>query len=408
MTMRVMTIRVMLVLLVLTVAAAWALGRSHAASRPDLEPELGTLESLRAAFEQGDVLERSYRVHGFIQTMGPAEVEAASALIEHFNPWLVDGELRGFMSAWAAFDAPGALRWGLSRPRPFRRQAAGAAIDGWAFHDPEAARAALASLDPKTAPPDLEDHLVAGWLSGGRHGEVVEYIESRPRGLHRQRYTNLLTIELMRESPEAVTRWAEAVAHDAPGDYKSTAFQKAAHTLASADPVYASSWIEPHLSEAYAEGVPRLIGRRWLELDPEAALTWLASLPPGSQDKALRTTLLVWLGEAPDDAEAWVREASPAAGLDVPIEVMLSRERHDPEATVEWALRLHDPAVRTVSVLRFARRWLRRDKKAARRWIEQSDLEPAMKSLLDRRRRGARDRADAVPAEPGAGKAGGP
>ena len=159
--------RVMLtVLLLLTVAGAWALGRSHAAaSRPGLELELGTLESLRAAFEQKDVLERSYRFHGFVQLMGPAEVEAASALIERFSPWLVAGELRSFMIAWAAFDAPGALRWGLSRQRPFRPQAAGAAIDGWAFHDPEAARAAMEALDRSTAPPSLEEHLVAGWLS---------------------------------------------------------------------------------------------------------------------------------------------------------------------------------------------------------------------------------------------------
>jgi hypothetical protein len=211
---------------------------------------------------------------------------------------------------------------------------------------------------------------------------VVEYIESRTAGIPRQRYTNLLTIELMRESPDAVIRWAEGIANDAPGSYKSTAFQKAANILASTDPVRASEWIETHLDAAYAAGTPAVIGQRWLEIDPPAALEWLTSLPRGDHDKALRTTLLTWLNREPAYAADWVREASPAVGLDVPVELMISRDRHDPQAALDWAQRIHHPIAKRRAVLRLGRRWLRRDPDAAKHWLEQSELSPKMKSAV--------------------------
>lgn len=369
------------ILLVLTVAAAYALGRRHPIDS-GIDPDLATLASFRSAFEHGDALERSYRFHGFLQSMGRDDVAEAAELIDSWNPWLVSEELRNFMIAWTAFDPSAALEWGLSRSGSFRVQAAGAALDGWAFHDPVAARRAMQSLDPTTTPAGFEEHFVEGWLSGGRRDGVVEYIESQPAGLMRQRCTNLLTIELMRESPDAVIRWVEAVAEDAPGSYKSMAFQKAANILASVDPVRASKWIETHLDAEYAASAPAAIGQRWLEIDPPAALDWLASLTRGDHDKALRRTLLTWLNQAPEAAEAWLREESPAVGLDVPVDMMISRNRHDPQIAIEWAQRIHDPIAKRQAVLRLGRRWLRRDPETAKQWFEQSELSAKMKSAI--------------------------
>jgi hypothetical protein len=399
------------ILLILTLAGAYALGRmgglggrAEFGTEPGRESDLSSLASFRASLEQPDALERSYRFHGFLQTLSPDDVGEASEVIESRSPWLVQDELLNFMLAWTHFDAPAAFEWALSRSDPFREQASAAALEAWAFHDPVAARRALESLDSRAVPIPLEEFLVAGWLKGGQHDGVREYIMSQQPGTARQRYTNLLTIELMRDGSDAVVRWAEALPDDAPGSYKKMAFQKAASILATVDPVYTSRWIEAHLRHDYAAEAPGVIGRRWLEIDPPAALTWLASLPRGdANDRALQKTLRFWLNEAPEDAEAWVRATSEAGGGGAAIELMIARHAEDPPAAIGWARRIGDPVERSRTVLRLARAWHRRDPEASKRWIEESDLSPRMRSAVltpPSKRRGARDASEARGAGP--------
>ena len=372
------------ILLVLTLLGAYSLGRW--ASGPALacaDSDLSTLASFRGSLAQGDALERSYCFFGFLQTLSPDNVEPSSEILETWHPWLLEDELRSFMIAWTSFDAPGALEWGLSRSGVFRDEAAPAALEGWAFHDPEAARRALASLSSEVAPELLEEYFVAGWLRGGHHAGVVAYIESYPAGAARQRYTNLLTIEFMREGPEAVIDWVEAIPDDAAGAYKKMAFQKAGYILAQVDPVHAARWLEPHLEHGYSSSTPRVIARSWFAVDPPAALAWLASLPRGDQnEKLLRATLLGWLRKAPEEAEAWVRSSSPAEGLDVAVHLMIERNQDAPQTALDWAERIHDPAGRYRTVLLLARAWHRRDPEAVQQWLAQSELPEGMERAI--------------------------
>jgi hypothetical protein len=270
--------------LILSLAGAYGLGRlSVGAGEPGAGSnlDLASLASFRASREEPDALERSYRFHGFLQTLSSDDVGEASQVVEAWNPWLVEDELLNFMIAWARFGAPEAFGWARTRTGPFREQASAAALEAWAFHDPVAAGRALESVDAPSERAALEEYFVAGWLKGGHHDGVMEYIMGQPPGNARQRYTNLLTIELMRDGSDAVVRWAESIPDDAPGSYKQMAFQKAANILATVDPVQASRWIEPHLGQGYAQTAPVVIGRRWLEVDPPAARNWLASVGRG-------------------------------------------------------------------------------------------------------------------------------
>jgi len=369
------------ILLISTVAGAYALGRWQSVDRT-AEPQLATLASFRSAFEQGSVLERSYRFHGFVQAMSPRTVDEAAKVIEARRFGLDSDELTNFMIAWAAFDPGAALDWGLSRSGPFRERATSAALGGWAFHDPVAARGAFEELDPNLATAGLEEHLVSGWLKGGQHDGVAEYIESRPAGLERQRYTNLLTIEIMRDSPDAVIRWAESVADDSPDSYKYTAFQKAANIVAAVDPVRASKWVESNLGQDYAQGGVGVVSLRWLEVDPPAALGWLASLPAGEHDGAVKSAMRRWLNRAPEAAESWLLQATPAASLDVAVTMMLDRKGNEPASAIAWARRQSDRVTRYRSVLRIGRTWMRQDPEAAKTWLAQSKLSPDVKNAI--------------------------
>jgi len=386
------------ILLILTLAGAYALGRmgglggmgagsagsgTEAGRESESESDLSSMASFRASLEQPDALERSYRFHGFLQTLSPDEVAEASEVIESRSPWLVQDELLNFMLAWTDFDAPAAFEWALSRSGSFRKEASAAALEAWAFHDPVAARQALESVDPRVLPIPLGEFLVAGWLKGGHHDGVFEYIMGQRPGTGRQRYTNLLTIELMRDGADAVVRWAEAIPDDAPGSYKTMAFQKAANILASVDPVRASRWIETHLGRDYAAAAPRMIGRRWLEIDPPAAMAWLASLPREDEnDRALQTTLRIWLAKEPEAAESWVRAASEARGGRSAIDVMIARHAGDPPTAIGWAQQIADPADKARTMVRLGRAWCRREGEACRRWIEASELSPQMQSAI--------------------------
>jgi hypothetical protein len=251
----------------------------------------------------------------------------------------------------------------------------------------------------------LEESLVAGWLKGGHHDGVIEYITEQRPGTARQRYTNLLITELMRGGADSVIRWAEAIPDDAPDSYKTMAFTKAANILASVDPVGTSRWIEAHLRQDYAAESPGVIGRRWLEIDPPAALSWLASLPRGdANDKALLTTLRLWLNDAPEDAEAWVRSSAETGGGEAAIEMMITRHAEDPPTAIHWAQQIADPGDRARRLVRLGRAWHRREPEASKRWIEASELPPPMQSAIlnsPSARRGSGRRGD--PESSGAG-----
>jgi hypothetical protein len=372
--------------LILSLAGAYGLGRlSVGAGAPGAgtDLDLASLASFRASREELDALERSYRFHGFLQTLTADDVGEASQILEAWSPWLVEDELLNFMIAWARFAPPEAFEWARTRTGPFREQALAAALEAWAFHDPVTARQALESVAAARERVALEEYLVAGWLKGGHHDGVMEFIMAEPAGNARQRYTNLLTIELMRDGSDAVIRWAESIPDDAPDSYKRMAFQKAANILATVDPVQASRWIELHLDQSYAQKAPELIGRRWLEIDPPAARDWLASLPRDEASDDTRPSLPRALpSEAAQDSEAGVRPL-PEAGADAAsIAEMISRHADEPAKAIFWAEQISDPAERFRTILRLARAWHRSDPEATERWLAQSELPPAMHQAI--------------------------
>jgi len=177
-------------------------------------------------------------------------------------------------------------------------------------------------------------------------------------------------------------RWAEGVEEDAADSYKYTAFQKAANIVAAVDPPLAAEWVELHLDEDYAEGLPGVVAQRWMDVDPASALEWLASLPTEDHGEALKIALLGWLNQSPEAAEAWLVEATPESGLDIGVELMLARSGDDMQASIDWAQRLAAPVARNRSDLPIGRIWLRREPEAARTWLAESTLSPSVKNAI--------------------------
>jgi len=328
----------------LALACGVGLGRATA---PDRDAALSSIDSFRAALAEPDWLVRSYRFSGFLRDLSPSNLPEAVAAIEEQLPWLRTEELRIFMLAWVRFDPQAALDRALHWPKPFHRNASGAAVYAWAMQNPAAAQLAVSTVADADLQEFLEGRMLAGWTHGPFKQGASDYIASMPEGSRRFRYLSMLAWELSKEGPTQVHRWAEAVPDGDP-TYKAAVFLKAASTLAAIDPAGTAAWLAEHAGQPYSQGAMRVVVRSWALQDPAAALAWLAALAPGKRrDAGVFHAFEVWHREAPGDARRWLREATPDPALDPAVRLVVGELLGSaPEEALVWAGAIADPARR--------------------------------------------------------------
>ena len=364
----------------LTLVAAYVGGVS---SRGAADKDLSTVTSFKESLAERDVLIRSYGFGGFLPALNPDNLQEVLEILEENRNWLSRSELRNFMLVWTRFDSPGALNWALSHTGRFKDAAAAAAMWAWAFHDPTAAQHALNSLDAVDATSLIREEFVLGWLWGKKPG-AAEYIAQQPNGMARGKAMSALTVALMREGPESVIEWVDAIPEEVAGNYKSDAFQKAGIILAYVDPILASRWIEGHLDRSYSARTLSRIGSQWVEQDSPAALSWLTGLPPTEAvENAVISAFAVWLKRDLEAARGWLLSAAPAAGVDPAIQTLVRRDsRTEPGAALEWAQRIHDPTLRQQVLTRTGQDWFRTDPKAVTEWLSESELPEEIQTAI--------------------------
>ena len=341
------------------------------------------IEAFRDALAEPDWLERSAEMTRFLQQLGPENVGEALAALEPHLPWIPTDELRLFMLAWSRFDPAGALAHALALPRPFHRNASGAAIYAWAYRDPDAARVALEAVEDEDLRKFMAGRMVAGWAHGGHEHAISEYLSSLPKGPERFAYVGMLAWELSKRGPDAVADWAEGAPAAFPS-FKTAVFLKASTTLSSSDPAGTARWLGPYLDRPYTAGTLRVVARSWANRDPKAALDWLMTLPPSHQvEAAVSNAFRVWLSHDPELAREWLRVRMPDPALDPALAVMVARVRErSPGRALPWALAMSDPELRAKFVIRLGRRWLHNHPEPARAWLESNDLPPELRTAI--------------------------
>ena len=372
--------RTLAIAVVLAVAAGVAVGRLGAG--PSVSA-LAEPSSFRRGLAQADWLDRTHRLSSFLEQLGPGNLDPALAALEPELAWVTTDELRLFMLAWSRFDAPGALAWALALPRPFRRNASGAAIYAWAFRDPDAARAALARVEDPSLREFMEGRMVAGWAHTGRVRELTEYLSALPQGPRRFSFVGMIAWELSKQGPDAVIEWAE----DAPSAFsrfKQAVFLKASTTLASSDPASAAARLGPFLDRTYATGTLRVLARSWAQRDARATLAWLRELPEDPErNAAVSHAFRVWLSVTPDEAIDWLRREVPDPSLDPAIRVMVARVRtRSPARALQWSLELTDPSLRDEFVTRIGRTWYHAHTTAAENWLAGAQLPEGLEQAI--------------------------
>jgi hypothetical protein len=221
------------------------------------------------------------------------------------------------------------------------------------------------------------DNILRGW-DESVHDGALEYVERLGHGEDRQWGLYIVTRrKVLRDGPEAALAWAESLPDDDP-TFKLNAFRRVAAAAAAVDPAQAAAFAERHLDGPYAKGIPRRVGMRWLEHDPEAALLWLSSLPE-SQNRidGVIETFRTWRRLDKAASANWIQGREPEPWLDGALSVYAKGlVKTDPHEALRLAGQIHDTNLRNATVAVAAREWLVRDEAAGNAWLDQSSLSP--------------------------------
>jgi hypothetical protein len=311
------------------------------ASAPAQESELASVASFRRSLEDPDWLTRSHRFSAFLVGLKPENLPDALEALEPHLPGLLTDEFRMFMLAWSRFDPRGAFEHARAWPPQIRRNAGGAVMYAWGFRNPLEAVRELKNVRNVEMREFWAARMLAGWAHGEFRDSASDYIAKLPKSSARLAFLGTLAWEISKESPEAVMRWAEGVP-DNPPRFKQAVFLKAATTLAGIDAALAARWLRDHVDHDYAYDALLVTARSWALSDPRAAMSWLIELPPGKKRAAaVKDGFASWHRHAPNQAERWLRSASPAPAVDSAVRFMVEQARSEnPKAARKWAARI--------------------------------------------------------------------
>ena len=353
-----------------------------------------TSEQFRHALSNRDWAYRARVIGGYVTELDPQNLPEALAAVEDRKRWLSQDELRLFMGAWAAFDPSGAFERSLTWPDHTRNKGAAAVIYGWALYDPQAAHAAVMTVDDTSLQALLLDRIVAAWSHGENREGLTLYISELPEGPARDRLTRILIREILSEGHDAVMEWAEGIPVEYGVAFKSVAFAKAAGILAQDDHRIATDFVERNQGTSWSAGGYPAVARRWANKDPEAALAWARALPDDSgRALAVRTAFVQWQKTNPALAEKWLFAAEPGPELD-PARFVVARRltATSPREALELAQEMSDPAMKRESLATALSQWLQVDPTAANRWLAENPVPQAIRKQLRNKARSPRQR----------------
>ena len=127
-------------LIVAVLTAGLVLGCSRGTESDPARPSLNTL---RAALDERDELERTYLLTSYLRVLRPEDLPAVLAEVEKRRAGIDADEVRLIMLAWTRFDGPGAFAAARDWPTSWRSILMDQAMQAWGFNDGRAAHAEL-------------------------------------------------------------------------------------------------------------------------------------------------------------------------------------------------------------------------------------------------------------------------
>jgi hypothetical protein len=232
----------------------------------------------------------------------------------------------------------------------------GAALEGWASKDLQAASAYVDAVENKGDQISYRSHLIESLLAQGP-AQAMAYIQSLPEDdRSRARFVSMVTSDVLdRGIGEAIT-WMGSL----PEDLRGGAINEIAAAYAREDLDGAIAWASENTEDPKANKALAKVTGRWADMDPRAASEYLAELPA-------------------------------SVGKDAAVEGFATRlASEDPASAAVWATTIQDERLRQRTVSRIAQSWARSDEAAARAWIREQGL--SERSLTNGKRKQGKPR----------------
>jgi hypothetical protein len=364
----------------LTVAAAFAIGRSTAPTGSGPAPE-DLAAAIQAALGEPDVLDRAERTARLLQSLDPENVTEVVAVYDRMLNILGELAIRPVIAAWARFDPEAALDHTVRWPYKDKRElGAQAAIEAWALRDPDAALEAYERViehKPVLREVLLFD-LLTGWVYSGQGG-VEEYIANLQIGKLNDAISRVAAKTLRSGGVDALMRWVDSITgNDAyENKFKKKAFQRGSRMVARLNPERAAAWAMENRGQSYALDGPRIVAEQWGMRDGRAALEWVRNHPDEEvHHQAAREAFRTWWELDRAGAVEWL-ESETLTPFHDPIAIVYAKGlgHRAPAKAIAWCERVFDEKRRLGCLKKIASEWYRRDALAAETWLQQSPLD---------------------------------
>jgi hypothetical protein len=213
--------------------------------------------------------------------------------------------------------------------------------------------------------------VVALWAAEDSESALL-WLESNAQGLARLETLNNGVELWAARNPVAAAEWVDGMANDGS---KVTAAKSLVATWAETDPKQASAWVAGLPNGSIRDAAAAALANSWAKEDPEAASIWaFAQAEFNGNTELLISTIQTFTREAPQDAEAFLRDIVEAA--DAPAILtshVIARAETDPEATADWLANLSpsDPIYSSEYANSLMQVWAQSDSIAASEWLSQ-------------------------------------
>ncbi len=354
-------------------------------------------------------------VHHILNNWKRQHLEVAVVMLqqlpENFSPLVTFGVL----DAWGKNDPNAALEWVLAHPAPdgsgesrvdslmaeLTRQDPAAAIARWDAASAEQQGKWLPTLtrewaiqDPAAASRWAEQQWRLGHGIVGLVRGAESWIRTDAAGAAAFLKEVLPTVRQPSDRQELVQLWVTAEPSAAlgalrevvPAQGRDAVLSRLLPMAVAADPASVVAAVTGIRDPVLRGQTISNIGLQWSSRDPENALNWAVSLPPGSeQTAAIRSVYQVWSGNQFDSAKASLERLNSIQRDDALVGIIHERMNTSVAQAADLGLMVSDSQTRSELLGSVFQRWGRSNPAAAASWLETSPIPANLREALKSR-----------------------
>jgi hypothetical protein len=286
-----------------------------------------------------------------------------------------DQELSQLFESWAQQDPRSALSAAEKFSEPnLRETLTSSVVAGWVLREPEAAFAW--ATDPSRT--DRYGMIAVEKLAKAdpdRAMKLAAALPGRDESFYQQAYGTVIT------SVANEGRYADArkMVESIPSPViREQLTSELAGTWGRYQPKQAAQWLLGFPEGSMREGALGNVAYSWAQIDPLGAANFAASLPPGgSRKQALVNTVIAWADKDISSASAWLDKFDAQRDNDAAVAAIATSPKvvqQNPEVALSWAESIVGPEDRAEAIGQIAAQWAERDRNAARKYLEKTNL----------------------------------